>query len=946
MKKIVVILILLCSSISATEAILQLDTGGHTALIWDVVATKSGDIVTASDDKTIRVWDSKRGKEKRKILGQIGKGSEGKIYAIALSPDEKQLAVGGYGFIKGDQKTISKGKSGGEIKIYNYKTGKLIKNLISHSLAVLDLSYSPDSKYLISGSGDFTAKIWDANSLSLEDTITHHTKEVYAVKIVKDKNRYLAITAGLDNQIAIYDLKKRKTVKKKRLDYKLKYLATTNKHIALCGFDKEILIYDYNLNLIKKINSKTEPSGLSYSPNGKLSIAGTGAYPYNINIYNPEQNYTLTNTFQKHKNLTQAVTFLNNTMAVTAGGSNNEIYIWSSKSTKTERKIEGAGAIVWSVGVRGDEIGWGNRWTANYGKSSLQKTINLKTFRVGLALPNNKLKRIATTKGKLTLTHTGGGDYGYSDGVLILKRDQKEIARVTRGSTNGYRHNCYGFYKNHIISGGSNGHLKIYNQKGIEIANLIGHTGEIWSIALDGDRLVSGSSDQTIKIWNLHHIETEKEIYPLLSLFVSKDDEYVIWSQSGYYASSAGGDKYVGYHINQGVDKEARYVGSDKYFDTLYRPDIIQLILDTGSQKKAIAFADQKRKVRQVDIASSLPPVVSLLSASHIKTDKNNITIEYSVESKEPIRKTVIVLNGKQLNTRSIVRKKNQTKTVIVDLEDGENIISIKAKNKFALSDEILVYANKTSQTADIYKPTLYLLSIGVSQYKNPEYNLGVADKDAESIARMFQKQSGKLYKEVVVKTLVNREADSDNILDGLTWIDREATSKDVVIIFIAGHGINDDKGNYYFLSYEANLDRLRRTAVKWTEIQDTIDNLPSKIILLADTCHSGNIAGIRRDITSAVKSIINSGTGSIIMTATTGSGYSYEQPGWGHGAFTKALLEGIDHTKADYDKDQSVSIKEIDLYVTSRVKELTKGRQKPTTIVPRSIPDFAVGVK
>lgn len=105
-------------------------------------------------------------------------------------------------------------------------------------------------------------------------------------------------------------------------------------------------------------------------------------------------------------------------------------------------------------------------------------------------------------------------------------------------------------------------------------------------------------------------------------------------------------------------------------------------------------------------------------------------------------------------------------------------------------------------------------------------------------------------------------------------------------------------------------MDRLRRTAVKWTEIQDTISNLPSKVILLADTCHSGNITGTRRDITSAVKSIVNSGSGSIVMTATTGSGYSYEKKEWGHGAFTKSFIDGLGSMKADYDSDGMVTIK------------------------------------
>ncbi|MBL0708347.1 MAG: hypothetical protein JJW00_04800, partial [Sulfurimonas sp.] len=126
-----------------TQAILKLDTQGHTGLIRDIIITKSGDIISASDDKTIRVWDSTTGKEKRKILGKIGAGAEGMIFAIALSSNERYLAVGGFLDING-------GKNVGNIRIYNYQTGKLLKILKSHTNVVYGLSFK--EHYLISGS--------------------------------------------------------------------------------------------------------------------------------------------------------------------------------------------------------------------------------------------------------------------------------------------------------------------------------------------------------------------------------------------------------------------------------------------------------------------------------------------------------------------------------------------------------------------------------------------------------------------------------------------------------------------------------------------------------------------------------------------------------------------------------------------------------------------------
>jgi WD40 repeat protein len=151
------------------EAILKLDTKGHTGLIRDIIITKGGELISASDDKTIRVWDIESGKEKRKILGEVGAGSEGMIYAIALSSDERYLAAGGFLNSHGNYEY-------GNIRIYNYKCGKLLKVLKSHTNIVNDLFFSNDDKFLISGSGDKTAKIWSVeNNFALFDTLVSHT---------------------------------------------------------------------------------------------------------------------------------------------------------------------------------------------------------------------------------------------------------------------------------------------------------------------------------------------------------------------------------------------------------------------------------------------------------------------------------------------------------------------------------------------------------------------------------------------------------------------------------------------------------------------------------------------------------------------------------------------------------------------------------------------------
>ena len=64
-----------------------------------------------------------------------------------------------------------------------------------------------------------------------------------------------------------------------------------------------------------------------------------------------------------------------------------------------------------------------------------------------------------------------------------------------------------------------------------------------------------------------------------------------------------------------------------------------------------------------------------------------------------------------------------------------------------------------------------------------------------------------------------------------------------------------------------------------------------------------------------------------------------------GHGAFTMALIEGLEG-KADYDDDRTIDIKELDLYITKRVKALTNGSQHPTTEIPKTMPNFPMVVR
>ncbi|MEO5737144.1 MAG: caspase family protein, partial [Variovorax sp.] len=244
-------------------------------------------------------------------------------------------------------------------------------------------------------------------------------------------------------------------------------------------------------------------------------------------------------------------------------------------------------------------------------------------------------------------------------------------------------------------------------------------------------------------------------------------------------------------------------------------------------------------------------------------------------------------------------------------------------------------------------RPALYVLAIGVSKYASPDYQLDYAAKDATDFSRVFQQQESQLYRKVEVRLLTDAKAKRDDVLEGLEWIRRQATARDVAVVFLAGHGVNDDDGVYYYLPQDADADRLKRTGVIFTEIRNTVTALPGKVLFFIDTCHAGNVFGtarraMPRDLTAMVNELSSAENGVIVFAASTGRQFAQESTRWGNGAFTLAVVEGM-NGKADFAGSGRVTHKMLDLYVSERVKEMTRGKQSPVTIVPQGVPDFPV---
>jgi len=480
--------------------------------------------------------------------------------------------------------------------------------------------------------------------------------------------------------------------------------------------------------------------------------------------------------------------------------------------------------------------------------------------------------------------------------------------------------------------------------------------GDAWDVNVSGDGrfALAALGDGTIRWYRM------KDGKELLAFFPHIDRKrWVLWTPSGYYDASPGAEELIGWHVNNGSDQAADFFPISRFRSTYYRPDVVAKVLETLDEPEAIKLANKEstKKVQEVPVTKILPPVVSILSPKDgSETSAKEVGVKFEVRSPsgEPVTNVRVLVDGRPIGrglTIKEIQKDQGIQTARTPIPEKDTEISVIAENKYAASEPASVklkWSGKVIEEEFTVKPKLYVLAIGVSKYENKDLVLQYASKDAKDFAASFLLQKGGLYRDVVVKVLTDEKATKDEIIDGFDWISKETTSKDVALVFLAGHGINDSGGVYYFLPVNANLERLRRTAVPFTEMKNTVASLAGKTILFIDTCHAGNVMGARAlapDITGVVNELASAENGAVVFASSTGKQYSFEDANWGNGAFTKAAVEGIGG-KADYMGKGRITINMLDLYISERVKELTKGKQTPATAKPQTIPDFPLVLK
>ena len=344
------------------KSFLTLDSGGHMAIIRSLTFSPDGRyLISAGEDKTIRVWDLSHGNTIRCIRGYSLPGNTGKIHSMALSPNGNLLAVGGM--------LDESRKNACAVRLNDLHTGRVIYMLKGHRDAIQSLAFSPDGHYLASASSDKKVRIWDIIKRKEINVFRGHKDSVLAVAFSSDGKRL--VSGSMDKTLILWDVFSGSRIATMRGHKKGIFTAAfdpTNSYLASGSIDKTVRLWDARTGRFIKVltDQGTRVASLTFSPDGKRLLTGVGkGVNEDCHVYSVPDGRELI-TFRKHDEIVMATAISpDGRFAATGGGQNHTILVWELKTGRVVKRLEGRGGTIWTVGfIRdGKSILWGHTLT-------------------------------------------------------------------------------------------------------------------------------------------------------------------------------------------------------------------------------------------------------------------------------------------------------------------------------------------------------------------------------------------------------------------------------------------------------------------------------------------------------------------------------------------------------------------------------------------------------
>ena len=443
---------------------------------------------------------------------------------------------------------------------------------------------------------------------------------------------------------------------------------------------------------------------------------------------------------------------------------------------------------------------------------------------------------------------------------------------------------------------------------------------------------------------------------PLVSLLVTKEKQWAIWSPKGYYASSEIGDNFFGWITNNGRNNQPKFSKASTLRADFENPAVIRKILELGSFGAAVEAIEIEPKSLQA-VLKNQPQIEILrpIDGTIVKSDKSELKVRIDLTTGKPDEfEFRAFVNGIPLKSPKWEKTEKQIiATWPMELIDFTNRISVKIARKDKTEASVLAEGITVLRTEapNFQKRKVHLFALSAEAY--PEEELVYPHDDAAAIKSIVQKRIGNAFEVGAVSHFQMQAGDQDFAADLKSefgkfkkLVEKQKISpNDLLIIFVAGHGWYDvgdilSTKEFYFIPphddvyQDMPLAEKRDVSIAWKVFVDFFEdpeNFQCRRIYLLDTCHSGGTNHYYR----SARSLFDNEA--LLLSACTSDGLSFESKKFKHGLFTHSIMRAIEEGLADgvgkKTTDGVVSLEETKEFVIQDVSKTAKrfnARQTP----------------
>ena len=444
---------------------------GHDGVLWSARLAPDGKrIVTASEDKTARVWNAENGDQPAILRGH----TEG-VRVASFSPDGRQVITGSTdktarlwnaetgqqsavlehdGVVRSaafssDGRRVVTASDDKTARIWDVQTGKQIAALTGHTARVRDAAFSPNGRYVLTSSDDKTARLWDSKTGEPVHILEGHTQSVRGVAFSPDGER--AVTTSLDHSARVWSVEtgKQSVILGHGDVVTSAAFSPDGQRIVTASDDNTVPIWDAQMGeRIVTLSGRTAV----YSPDGRSIVTSDGD---TARIWNAD-NGKLAMVLRGHRSRVTGAVFSPDGRSVLTASDDKTARLWSA-GTETNTQMA---VLVAHTGSAGRAV------FSPDGRRALT------------ASDDNSVRLWDAEAGRqiATFTRAGSGMAAFSpDGRLVAIPDNNTV--VVRDANTGERED------------------RIFQ----------GHSAAVQSVAFsaDGRRIVTASDDRTARVWDL-----------------------------------------------------------------------------------------------------------------------------------------------------------------------------------------------------------------------------------------------------------------------------------------------------------------------------------------------------------------------------------------------------------------------------------------------------------